>query len=90
MVIGNTNSATWPDCPESFNGLLDEARIYDRALSPAEIAYLADTTPDDGQLHVPVPSPSELYDGEPEGSRSIDLKDFAMLAIRWLEEQPWP
>jgi len=91
LVIGNTNSESgWPDCPEAFNGDLDEARIYNRALSPAEIAYLADTTPNDGQLHVPVPSPAELYDAEAEGSQKIDLKDFAILADNWLTEQMWP
>jgi len=90
MVIGNTNSSTWADCPESFNGQLDEARIYSRALSPAEIAYLADITPGDGQVYVPVPSPAELYDAELPGSRKIDLKDFAVLADYWLDEQLWP
>jgi hypothetical protein len=90
LVIGNTNSSTWADSPESFNGDLDEARIYSRALSPAEIAYLADITPEDGQLHVRVPSPAELYDAEAEGSRRVDLKDFALLADGWLDEQLWP
>jgi hypothetical protein len=91
LVIGNTNSESgWPDCPEAFNGDLDEARIYNRALSPAEMAYLADTTPNDGQLHVLVPSPAELYDAEAAGSQKIDLKDFAILADNWLTEQMWP
>lgn len=90
FVIGNTNSSAWPECPECFNGDLDEARIYSRALSAAEIAYLADLTPDDGQLHVPVPSPAELYDAEQLGSRKINLNDFAILADRWLEELLWP
>jgi len=91
LVIGNTNSESgWPDCPEAFNGGLDEGRIYNRALSPAEIAYLADITPNDGQLHVPVPSPAELYNAEAAGSQKIDLKDFAILADNWLIEQMWP
>ena len=91
VTIGNTQSSiAWTDSPESFNGDLDEARIYNRALSPAEIAYLADTTPNDGQLHVPVPSPAELYDAEAAGSQKIDLKDFAILADNWLTEQMWP
>jgi hypothetical protein len=91
VTIGNTQSSiAWPDCPEAFNGDLDGARIYNRALSPAEIAYLADTTPNDGQLHVPVPSPAELYDAEAAGSQKIDLKDFAILVDNWLTEQMWP
>jgi hypothetical protein len=47
-------------------------------------------TPDDGQLHFPVPSAAELYEAELEGSRSVDLKDFAVLADVWLEQQLWP
>jgi hypothetical protein len=91
MTIGNTQSATaWEGSIEAFNGELDEARIYNRALSPAEIAYLADTTPGDSSLHVPVPSFAELYEGEPEGSRIVNFKDFAYLANMWLEEQLWP
>ena len=91
VTIANTQSSiAWPDSPETFNGDLDEARIYNRALSPAEIAYLADTTPNDGQLHVPVPSPAELYNAEAAGSQNINLKDFAILTDNWLIEQMWP
>jgi hypothetical protein len=91
MTIGNTQSTTaWEGSPEVFNGELDEVRIYNRALSPAEIAYLADTTPGDNSLHVPVPSYAELYEGEPEGSRIVNFRDFAFLANMWLEEQMWP
>jgi len=87
MTIGNNNSSSWPDCPGSFNGDMDEARIYNRALTAAEVAYLADLTPEDNEHHVPVPSPAELYEGESEGSRSVNFRDFASLALMWLEEE---
>jgi hypothetical protein len=86
MAIGNTNGSSGSYQPEVFNGDLDEVRIYNRALLPAEIAYLADATPGDGQLHIPVPSRAELYEGEEPGSRTIDFKDFAVLADMWLED----
>jgi hypothetical protein len=55
MTIGNSQSETaWAGSPEVFNGQLDEVRIYNRALSAAEIAYLADLTPADGKLQIPV------------------------------------
>jgi len=73
-----------------FNGLLDDVRMYSRTLSGAEVAYLADTTPGDGQLYAPVPSAAELYSGEPEGSKKVDLKDYAVLVDQWLDEQLWP
>ena len=88
IAIGNTHNQD--SSAETYYGDLDEARIYNRALSPAEVAYLADTTPGDGELHVPVPSPAELYEAEAQGSRGVNFKDFAVLAEIWLEEQTWP
>jgi len=90
LVIGNTNSDSWPGCPESFNGDIDEVRIYNRTLSSAEVAYLADLTPGDDTLYIPVPSPAEIYDAEVEGSRKVNFRDFAVLAEMWLFEEQWP
>jgi len=69
---------------------LDDVRIYSRALSQAEIAYMADETPDDGEMYIPVTSAANLYDEEPQLSRSVNFKDFAVFADMWLEEQLWP
>jgi hypothetical protein len=71
-----------------FNGALDEVRIYNRGLSEAEMAYvISDGAP---TLHVPVLSIADLYDQEPEGSKALNFKDFAVLAGQWLDEQLWP
>jgi hypothetical protein len=78
--------ADWNGSTEVFNGDLDKVCIYNRALSPAEIAYLSDTTPNDGPLYVPVSSPAELYEGEAPGSRTIDFEDFPVLPDMWLED----
>jgi hypothetical protein len=37
-----------------------------------------------------VPSAAELYEGEAEGSRVINFKDYAVLTDRWLEEDLYP
>jgi hypothetical protein len=71
-----------------YNGALDEVRIYNRALSQAEIAYLISDGAD--TLHVPVLSSADLYDDEPVGSKALNFKDFAILADSWLDEQVWP
>lgn len=73
-----------------FRGVIDDVRIYNQALSEAEIAYLADVSPGDGKLHIPVQSPAELYSAEPQGSQKVDLNDFTMLAQGWLEQILWP
>jgi len=77
------------DIRDRFDGLIDDVRVYSRALSAAEVAYLADESPGDGELYVPVPPLAEFYDAEPVKSRKINFKDFAILANSWLEEQLW-
>jgi hypothetical protein len=90
--LANINLGRDPYTTESrlFRGVLDDARLYSRALSLAEIAYLADPTPGDGLLHVPVQSPAELYSAEPDGSQKVNFKDYSALAESWLQENFWP
>ncbi|MHC4494915.1 MAG: LamG-like jellyroll fold domain-containing protein, partial [Planctomycetota bacterium] len=85
-----TETGGRPNATGYFDGELDEVRIYDRALTQSEIAYLADETPDDGQLYIPVPSVANISDEEPEGSRAVNFKDFAVLISDWLDEELWP
>ncbi|MHC4433660.1 MAG: LamG domain-containing protein [Planctomycetota bacterium] len=79
-----------PNATGYFDGDLDELRIYDRALTQAEIAYLADDSPDDGQLYIPVPSAANIADQEPRGLRAVNFKDLAALLGQWLNEELWP
>ena len=69
---------------------MDDVRIYSRALSQAEIAYLADESPDDGELYIPVASATNIHDEEPQGSKAVNFKDFAVLVESWLNELLWP
>lgn len=87
MGIGCTHGV---DNGEVFVGDIDEVQIYNRALTPEEVAYLADLTPGDGELHVPVASKANLYNEEPAGQQSVSLADFAVLAEYWLVDQMWP
>jgi len=82
---GGQNDPGWP-----FAGDLDEIRIYERALSQAEIANLAGL-PAGETLHQPlqgllsVDENIDLHDDE-----KINFKDFAVLTDMWLDEQLWP
>ena len=61
-----------------FNGALDEIRLYNRPLSPEEVAWLAGKTE-------PFSQPFDLnVDG------TVDFEDFAVLADAWLNEVLWP
>jgi len=75
-----------------YDGLIDDVRIYDKALSQAEILSIMDGTLGSVSNYHPITSPAELYDGEAQDSRKIDFKDLAILAAdSWLEEpQLWP
>jgi len=72
-----------------YEGLLDDVRIYSRALSQDEVAYLAERSTFTQPLYLlltpPNPNISLLYD-----DGIIDFKDYAVLADEWLEEQIWP
>lgn len=60
-----------------FNGLIDDVRIYNYALSPMEI----------GQLYYDVTGTAVCVtrpQGDTDGDCDVDLADFALLAADWL------
>jgi hypothetical protein len=73
-----------------YEGLLDDARIYNRVLSHSEIGYLADQIPGDGELYIPIQSDADVYSAEAPDSRIIDVKDYALMATEWPGEVLWP
>ncbi|MHC4646379.1 MAG: LamG domain-containing protein, partial [Planctomycetota bacterium] len=82
LGIGNR-----PDDEErQFRGSVDEVRVYSRALSAAEVAWLAT----DGTGYVELTSPANLYDAEPVSEKAVNLRDFAVLVSSWLEKIYWP
>jgi hypothetical protein len=67
-----------------FEGKIDDVRVYDRAVTAAEIGYIVCGS--DGLCLLE--SEANLYDGEdPE---VIDFKDYATLFDYWGHEQLWP
>jgi beta-galactosidase len=85
----NVNLGTSSDFTDRwYEGLLDDVRIYSRALSQEEVASLAERSTFTQPLE-PLLTPQnpgvDLY-----GDGVIDFRDFAVLAEMWLEEQLWP
>jgi hypothetical protein len=73
-----------------FPGLVDDVRIYDRALSQGEVGYLAGKTaqPYTQPLYLlltPQDPNINMYD-----DGSIDFKDYDALADVWGDKQVWP
>ncbi len=64
----------------NWNGWIDEVRIYDTALSEANILYLAQAQP-----QIDNPRPTDLVvDGV------IDLNDLSAFVLTWLGSSFWP
>jgi len=85
VLIGATFYAgeTGQDC---FNGALDDVYLFNSDLTQGQIIKLMGLN----ERYFPIESPAELYDVEPQNSRSINLRDLEVLADSWLEEQLWP
>ncbi len=66
-----------------YDGLIDDFRIYNYALSQPEVAYIA--TNGTGIFDQPLISPADI-----DADNQINFHDFAILAGSWLDEQLWP
>jgi hypothetical protein len=66
-----------------YDGLIDDFRIYDYALSQSEIAHAA--TDGTGVFDLPLMLPADL-----NNDNRINFADFAILADNWLENGLWP
>jgi hypothetical protein len=84
LEIGNT--LTDPEDDKSFRGLIDDVRLYDRALSAEEIAWLAS----DGIGIVSVQSIANLVNDEDLGERAVNFRDLAVLGDDWLVQELFP
>jgi len=80
LAIGNKPDAN--DRP--FKGTIDDVRVYNRALTAAEVAWLASG----GTGSIPLMLEENVYLGEtPE---VINFRDYAVLMESWLEKKYWP
>lgn len=66
-----------------YDGLIDDFRIYDYALSLPEVVYVA--TNGTGIFDLPLLVPADL-----NNDNHIDFSDFAHFAEHWLENKLWP
>ena len=66
-----------------YDGLIDDFRIYDYALTQPEIAHVA--TNGTGIFDQTLMTPADL-----NSDNKIDFADFALLADHWLENHNWP
>lgn len=72
-----------------FDGLIDDVRIYNKALSETEITSVMSGGTSVTGYHA-VASPMNLVEPEPSGQRSVNFADFAAFLDTWGAEQVWP
>jgi hypothetical protein len=82
-VITDNRDAT---LAKYFNGLIDDVRIYGYALSDTDLMSVSGLT----ELYYPLTSSANVSDDEPQNSKQVNFKDFAILADEWLGELLWP
>jgi len=80
VVLARIGVATdrWHD---EYTGLLDDFKIFDYALPVDQVAFIAS----EGTGFLPLTSHADLYDGELPGSKTVNFRDYAILANHWLE-----
>jgi len=73
----------------TFDGLIDDLRLYSRALSQAEVASLAGRSGTFTQpLHLLLTPQDPAINMN--GDDTINFKDYTLLADTWLDELLWP
>ena len=65
---------------------MDDVRIYDTVLTAEEILSIAGIP----EIYNELTSVANVYDKEPQNSKVVDFKDYALLADRWLDEGLFP
>ncbi|UCC22219.1 MAG: LamG domain-containing protein, partial [Planctomycetota bacterium] len=67
-----------------FRGAIDDVRIYNYTLTPAEILYLA--LQGAGSAYVEFPA----WRADADNDDKVNFKDFGIMADNWLQEALWP
>jgi len=81
FAIGGLYRISYTSGP--YKGKIDDFRIYDTALTPGEILYLAQGP--GKQVYMPLVAPKDPYE-----DNRIDFKDYGVLVNDWLTEVLWP
>jgi len=74
----------------SFPGLVDDACVFDKVLTDAEVVSVMNGGAALVSPYHPVPSPANVVDPEAANSRAVNFKDYAELLLKWLDETEWP
>jgi len=74
----------------SFPGLVDDACVFDKVLTDAEVVSVMNGGAGSVSGYHPVPSPANVVDPEAANSRAVNFRDYAELLLKWLDENEWP
>jgi hypothetical protein len=71
-----------------WNGYMDDFKVYDYCLSPAEVSYLA--TDGTGAVFLPLVSNANLKSSGNAHTETIDFKDLAVMCQQWHTQVLYP
>lgn len=74
----------------SWAGLIDDVRIYDKVLTPAELTSVLNGTLGTVSNYHPLVSAANLSDNEPANSKMVNFRDLAVMLSQWRLWQLWP
>jgi len=91
-TAGPLASDSWigsQDGGDFFTGLIDDVRIYKRALDVDDLVTVmaGGSLP---EMYFPITSPANFYNEEDAGERYVNFKDYTFMADEWLQELLWP
>lgn len=69
-----------------FDGVIDDLRVYDYALSHGEVLFVAELD----AVEIPLDSPANISDAEPPSLKIVNFRDYAKLMTSWLNEEMFP
>ncbi len=85
-ISADRSPTSTEDMHDGFTGNVDDWKIFNYALSAAEVGHIAS----DGTGIVLMDSAYNIYDTESAGSRAINFRDYAVLLDSWLQKEYWP
>jgi hypothetical protein len=89
-TVDNVQIGKRADNNNYFAGLVDDVRVYDKALTQSEIQSIMDGSVGTVTDHHPIVSPANLYNAELPGEQWINFKDYSVIAGSWLDKVLWP
>jgi hypothetical protein len=87
-VVGSFRVGTRGGNWGMWNGYIQDFKVWDYCLSPAEVAYLA--TDSTGTIFIPLISHANLKSSGNPHTETVDFQDLSVMGDQWHQLKLWP